>query len=215
MNTSDPREPQPSGRRHRLLWIVGVVLGLWLLGVVLLVVGVTSCLRLSRDARTLRNALMESAAVPWDKTIELSVGSFTLHLARAGLQFVDLDPDARVALQAARGAEVGVYRLKARQSRLDRAAMLSAADAAMTARCWDRLVGVLTRGELVAVYVPREIPSTRDVKVCLVAWSGQQLVVGSARSDLEPLAQLALKHAHWQSPAEAQFAGAPEDRNGL
>jgi len=195
----------PPQIRNPLPVILGITLTLGLLLVLLVVVGVTSFVRLGRDARALRNTVMKSVALPCHKKIELSVGSFTLNVARAGLDFVQLDPMARQALQAVRGAEVGIYQLDFTPSLTNRAAMLSCADDAMSRRGWDRLVGVMNRSELVAAYVPKEIRSPNDVKICLVVLNGRDMVVASARSNLEPLVELALNHPEWRPKGRMPF----------
>src|SRR5262245_24367343 len=71
-----------------------------------LCLGLTGCFRVSSDAQALRDSVMKSASCKWDEQIEIGVGALTLGLARAGLSFVDLDPEARAILSAVRGAEV-------------------------------------------------------------------------------------------------------------
>ncbi|PYK63844.1 MAG: hypothetical protein DME21_01620 [Verrucomicrobia bacterium] len=151
----------------------------------------------------LRDSVMKSAAAQWDEKIEIGVGPITLYLARAGLAFVDLDPEARTALHAVRGAEVGVYKLREGHEQLKRAVILSAADKAMATRGWDRLVGVMNQGEFVAIYVRHDARSTRNVRVCLLTLSRGEMVVASARSNLEPLMEIAFKRAEWHQKGRA------------
>jgi len=185
--------------------IAGIFFAAGVVSVGLLVAAVAGHLGVKRDAGTLRNTLMESSAGDWDRTIEVNVGAFTLNLARAALAFVDLDPDVRTALRAVRGAEVGVYQLRGdAKKHPDRAAMLLAADKAMAARGWDRVVGVVDGDELVAVYLPAQIRSPRDVKVCICVLDNEQLVVAAARSNVEPLVELAVRRAGWR-----QVVGTP------
>jgi hypothetical protein len=158
------------------------------------VVGLTGCLRVGSDAAALRNSLTQSTANEWDKKIEIGVGQCILFVARAGLSRVDMPVEARTALSAVRSAEVGVYERHARGRSLDYAAMLSAADTAMSGRGWDRFVTVCNSRQLVAVYVPEKARSTRDVQVCLAVVSEGELVLASARSNLEPLMAMASSH---------------------
>ena len=72
--------------------------------------------------------------------------------------------------------------------------MLAASDAAMTARGWDRVVGVMDGPDLVTVYLPEKIASARRMKCCLMVFDGQEMVVVSARANLEPLLKYALAH---------------------
>ncbi len=194
----------PAPPRDCRFAILGLTFGLGLLVCILLIVGVTGFIRLGRDTAALRRSLLKSTPAPWDKQVEINVGSRSLDLARTILHFVKLDPNARTALESLRAAEVGVYRSTGR-SQLDHGAMLSAADKAMTRRGWDRLVCVIKPREFVAVYVPRNIRSPQDLKVCVAVVERGQMVVASVRSNLEPLMQLAVankfelgKAINWQ-----------------
>jgi hypothetical protein len=160
----------------------------------LLAVSMTGCLKVGSDAAALRNSLTKSDATEWDKQIEIGVGRLTLFAARAGLSFVELPTEARTVLGAVHGAEVGIYHRQTRPRGLDHSAMLSSADEAMSARGWDRLVTVVNRHELIAVYVPDQVGATREVRVCLAVVKEGELVLASARSDLEPLLSLASSH---------------------
>lgn len=164
----------------------------------LLSVGLTGCFRVSSDTKALRDGLMQTAAAEWDTEIEVGVGTLTLGLARLGLGFVDLPPEARAAIGAVRGAEVGVYRLRDEHRPLDHSIMLTKADGAMGVRGWDRLVTVLNHREMVAIYVPKDMRSPRDVSVSIVVLDGHDMVLAAARSDLEPLMQIAFKRPEWQ-----------------
>ena len=122
-----------------------------------------------------------------------------LNLARNDIALIsDLDPEARTALHAVRGAEVGVYKLRAGHKELKRAVILSVADKAMARRGWDRIVGVMNQGEFVAIYVRHDARSTRNVRVCLLTLNGEGMVVASARSNLEPLMEMAFKRVEWR-----------------
>ena len=167
------------------------------LALALVCVGLCGCFKVGSDARALRDSLMKSAAAEWHEEIEIGVGALTLNLARFGLSFVDLDPEARTALEAARSADVGVYRRSGRTGSVDRVALLSTADEAMAARGWDRAVAVVNERELVVVYVPKTVRSPRDVKVCVAVLGSRELVVASARSNLEPLLDLVASHSEW------------------
>jgi len=191
--SDSPKTVSETKRRHRLLPRLAIPVAL-----ALLAIGLAGCFKVSSDAQALRDCMMKSAAGEWEEEIEVGVGAFTLNLARAGLAFVDLDPEARTILNAVRGAEVGVYRLPKQRRKLDHAAMLAKADKAMANRGWDRVVGVINQSEFVAVYVPNEVRSTRDVKVCVVVLNGREMVVASARSNLAPLMEMAFSRAGWR-----------------
>ena len=166
------------------------------LAVALVSVGLTGCFKVSTDVGALRDSVMKAAHAEREERIEIGVGPLTLNLARAGLAFVDLEPEARTALHAVRSAELGVYKLRNERRQLNHAAMLSAADKTMAGRGWERVVGVMNRHELVAIYVPGKVHSTRNVKVCLLTVNGRELIVASARSNLEPVMELAWDRAY-------------------
>ena len=172
---------------------------------ILLPLGLSGCFRVSSDVAALRDSVMKSAPTAWEEQIEIGVGAITLNLARTGLAFVELEPEARAALKAVRGAEVGVYKRRGGggERQLKQSAILRAADKAMTDRGWDRIVGVVNGRELVAIYAPREVRSTRNMKVCLVTVNERELVVASARSNLEPLMELAFNQLDWRRKARS------------
>jgi hypothetical protein len=157
----------------------------------------TGCMRVNRDAATLRDSVLDSAGTAWNRKFELGVGGLTLGATRLGLSFVELEPEARAALQTVRGADVGIYEVEGRQRR-NLTSMLAAADKAMTGRGWERLVGVLKDGQLVAVYLPKGTCSTTNVRVCVAVFQQNQLVIASARTDLEPILEVALNRSEWK-----------------
>ncbi len=193
-----PPVVRPPARR-RWLWIVltFVLIVLTTLGV--LAVGVASCFHQNSDTRTLRMELTRASGAEWRQQVALSVGGVTLGLVRAGLSFAPLDPEAEAALRTVRGVEVSVYELASGFKRPESSAMLVAADGVMTARGWERVVGVMDRGQLVGVYLPREISSVRRVKACVVVMEGHQMVVVSARANLELLLECVRNNPQWRA----------------
>jgi hypothetical protein len=161
----------------------------------LLALGLSGCFKPAGEARAVRDRLVRQAGVRCATQFEFSVHGAVFHLVRAGLAFVDLDPEARAALTTLRGAGVGVYQLRFGGKACDRAALLSAADEAMTGRGWERVVGVLDGDEMVAVYVPRDTRPGGHLKVCAVVLDRDELVIASARTNPEPLIELGLRRA--------------------
>jgi hypothetical protein len=159
----------------------------------LLVVGLalTGCSRMSEDAAALRESVMTATGAEWEREVEIGVGALPLTLARAALSFLDLDSEARSALETVRDAHVGVYQGGGARHSASSSAVLTAADEAMSKRGWDRLVTVMDGDELVVVFVPEDLHSPRHVKVCVLVLDGAELVVVAARSNLEPLLELA------------------------
>ena len=186
--TPAPSVVRPSAKRLWLRCILAVLLVL----PIVIAVEVVSWFHLSSDTSALRNSLIKSSGVEWRQQIALNAGGFTLSAVRAGLSFVNLDAGTRAALQSVRGAEVGVYQLPSGAKPPDRAAMLAAADAIMTARGWDRVVGVMDGQDLVTVYLPGKTVSAHRMKCCLMVFDGREMVVVSARANLEPLLKYVL-----------------------
>jgi hypothetical protein len=61
----------------------------------------------------------------------------------------------------------------------------------MAARGWDRIVGVVHENDLVMIYMPHKRVTARNIKCCVAVFSGRDLVVVSARGNVQPLLALA------------------------
>jgi hypothetical protein len=85
----------------------------------------------------------------------------------------------------------------------------------MTARGWDRAVGVTREHELVAVYMPHGKMGARHVKCCLMVLERRNLVVLSAVANVEPLLQLAQQRLGpvWQEHCSRFGSAQPVRRN--
>jgi hypothetical protein len=169
------------------------------LAAILAVTSLSGCLRMSSDAQALRDSVMNHAQGQWEERFSLGVGPVTLGLARLGLRWVDLDPEARLAVDSIKGADVGVYHCSQRQAASSFARVLEDADRVMRPRGWERIVTVQHRQELVMIYLPAQIQSVREVKICGLTQQGGDLVVASARSKLEPLLELAARQTNKMS----------------
>jgi hypothetical protein len=166
-------------------------MGVLMLVPLTLAVMVWSALHTGRDATALRLAAARASDVRWERTVEFSAGSWLFSLARFGLSFAPIDPDARLALRSVERAEVAVFEPKSGASTpLNRAAILTEADAVMTRRGWDRLVGVVDSEQTVAVYVPTRSGRDQQLDACILVVNPDNLVVVSARTDLDPLLEL-------------------------
>jgi len=167
-----------------------IVLGILLLWFAGAVIGVVSFFQLSSEASALTESVTGGSA-NWRKKIALNAGFFTTGLVRAGSRFVKMPPEPRAAFDSIRGAEVGVYKLEQSAGWLNPNAVLARADQAMSARCWDRVVGVSREHELVAVYVPHRGLSAARMKCCVLVLQDRDLVIAGASGNLEPLLELA------------------------
>jgi hypothetical protein len=194
----------PSSRPpSRLRWVYFVLLSILLLPV-LCIVGIASYFHLSSSTEALRSAFMESAPGEWHKRFAVNVGYLTVGLARFGSTFFHLPPEARAALQAVDGGEVGVYEVKESMSRPDYAGILRTADKSMRRRGWERIVGVAQGSQFVAVYAPSDVRRT-EMSCCVAVLDDQNLVVVSARGNISPLLDLAQEHLHEKGPFLRNF----------
>jgi hypothetical protein len=171
-------------RKRHIVALAAVVILAWCY------IGVTGYFRLSSETRALRESVMNSVSGQWSKRFAVNVGRCTVGLVQLGSGLVHLPPEARAALDSLRGGEVGVYRLQQAQGCINPAAVFQAADRAMAARGWDRIVGVAKASELVGIYAPR---SGSGLKCCLMVLHEQDLVVASVRGDPRPLLKLATR----------------------
>jgi len=185
-----PSLPPATRLSARQLWL-WIFLATPLLLLVLVGTGVASCFYLGSDARALRDEVIKSSGVAWRQQIVLNAGRLALGTIRAGLCCTPLDPGARAAVQSVQTAGVGVYELPAGTAPPDRAAMLAAADSAMTARGWERVVGVISGPDLVTIYCSQKV-SVHRLKCCVLVFDGQELVLVSAQGNPEPLVKYAL-----------------------
>ena len=179
--------------------LCAVLSPVWLVGTALL--GVMSCFRVGGEAAALRDSLVPGAAETWPTEVEFTLGWVPLTLAQAGLAFAPVPPQARLAVRAIERAEVAVYQRETNGSKGSRSALLAAADQAMEARGWIRVVGVVEGEQLVVVYAPKSVSSTRHLKFCLAVLEPRQLVVVSAQGNVEPLLELV------QTQTKSQAAG--------
>lgn len=185
--------------RNPWLWLLLLLVSLPFVVIGALTVAVANCFYLSADTEDSQSELARAGGSEWRQQIAFSIGSVPLWAARTGLACVKMDAEARAAVQSVRGVEVGIYELASGSKAPDRAAMLTAADKAMTAHGWERVVGVLDGDEMVGVYLPTKMTSPRRVQACVVVLDGRQLVIVSARGNLEPLMECLRNNPKWRA----------------
>jgi hypothetical protein len=162
---------------------------------VLLGLGVMSFFRLSGEAAALRATALEALPGKWDNKVTLHPGFFTTALVRAGAPFFKLPPEAQAAIASLRGVEVAVYKnSQATADWVDTGAVLARADETMSARRWDRVVGVSRDDELVAVYTPRRGVTVNSIRCCVLVLHRNDLVVAGASGKIDPLIDIAQRH---------------------
>jgi hypothetical protein len=127
-----------------------------------------------------------------DKRIELNLGTGLLGVARMASGFADVPEEARIALGAVRRLQVGVYYLPDAGSGVSggEVSILERATAVLDERDWERVVGVVDGTDVVGVFVPRHFDDAKDVDVCVVVLSDRDLIVVSARANVNKLAPL-------------------------
>ena len=192
------------GRVFLWLFAGGLALG------ALLVIVVVASFWPSGEVRAVRDIALAAAPGQWERQVEFGVGRLPTWVAKKALAFADLEPEARLAIQAFRGADVAVYERVGAQSRGkgaegggavdDRAARMSdEVRSLMEDRGWESVVQVQDKGELVGVFMPKSEIRGSEMRVCVVVMDRSDLVIASARIDAEPLVELAVgRGARWQ-----------------
>jgi hypothetical protein len=170
-----------------------------------LLLATTGCFRVSSDTQALRDVALDLRTGDAEEKIEIGVGFFTVGLAKLGARFVELPPEVRSVLGSVDGVECSVYELRGGESNF--AEVLSQADEVMDQRGSDRVVGVLDRDQLIAVYVPRSMNSHRDMAISVMVLTKRELICASARGDLDSVMQLAVTKAQEQFPKAEKVAG--------
>lgn len=181
--------PRRSAFRTFLLWCAVSV------GVCLLALGsvVWSAVTLSREARTLKDAMVATLDAPVTTKVQVTAGPGLLAAARGVLWFLpEVPADATTALGSVRSASVGVYQLTFDAA--DRRGCVRQSDARMSARGWQRVVGVNDGNSTVLVYAPQGASSHRRLDLCIAVMEGRDLVVVSTEVEPEVLLPLVRRH---------------------
>jgi hypothetical protein len=138
---------------------------------------------------------LEELPGKWDNQVTLHSGFVTTALVRAGARLFKLPPEAQAAISSVHGLDVAVYKQsQATAGWVDPGAIMARADEAMSARRWDRVVGVSRDDELVAVYAPRRGVTLNSVRCCVLVLHRNDLVVAGANGNVEPLVEVAQRH---------------------
>jgi hypothetical protein len=178
--------PRKIGRGYIVAAVILLMMGLGF-------TGVAGYLRLGSESTVLRRSVMNNVAGRWDKKFAVHVGWFTMGVVRWGSHWFSVPPEARAALEACHGVEVGVYKLQPDAGAVDSAAIFSTADAAMSRRGWERAVCVVKPNQMVGIYVPRRGLSCSSLACSVVVLNDRDLVVGTARGNPQPLLEIAAR----------------------
>ena len=189
----------PGAQPSRMSLGKKILLGLLLwMGASVLVAGafVASFFLLDSNASMIRRQVMSASGRDWDTKVQVSVRPVAMAMTRLALRFVPEVPDeAHLALRAVRSASVGVYELPRGERAEFTGAWLADADARMANRGFTRLVRVNQSKESVAVYIPEDCDEGDLLKLCVAVCTGQELIVVSAETALEPLLELIEREA--------------------
>jgi hypothetical protein len=169
---------------------------------VALLIGTTGCFRVGSETRALRDVALEFGADGAEEKIELGVGFFTVGLAKLGTRMLEMPPEVKSILGSVDGVECSVYELRGRQDDLGQ--LLTEADKVMSKRGCDRVVGVVDGDQLVAIYVPREMNSHRNMAMSVMVLTKRELICATARGDLEPVLQMAYAKAQERLPKKPE-----------
>lgn len=153
---------------------------------------VANAVTLTRDAAALRNDVLDTAGLETKSRIQFTVGPVLLSLVRSGLSFVpEMEPEARLALNAVRKASVGIYSLRETRESAGSVAMFGRAEATMQERGWRRIVAVNNDEANVMVFAREESRGNGPQKLCVAVRSGDRLIVVAGTVNPEPLVKLA------------------------
>lgn len=196
----------PSSRLRAWHWVMGTFLVASVLGGF----AVWRLFQLGAETEALRAGMIGATHGRCEKKLALHVGMFATALVRAGSRFFTMPPEPRAALDSIHSVEVGIYEVQGNSAPVDAGAVLASTDKAMAARGWDRVVGVVHDHQVVTLYVPRRGISLRGLKCCLLVLQGRNMVLVSAKGNVEPLIALVQSKlgAEWKkhSPARPSFS---------
>lgn len=191
--------PFPARRGSPWRWILITLGGLTTLAAVFFISLLLS-FRMGGEARALRQAVLAATPGEWSPRFELGVGRLPTWLARAGFHLAEgklnLPPEARFGIDAFRSADVGVYRRHDAATPLSSAATLAKVDASMAAQDWEAIVSVQDDQQNVRIFVPKNLTDLRYTQACVFVMQRDELVIVSARLNLEPLVELASSKLH-------------------
>ncbi len=188
-----PSTPSPTPRRSTartvLFWCaVAVGVCLFALGSV-----VWSAVTLSREARTLKDAMVATLDAPIATKVQMTAGPGLLAAARSVLCFLpDIPAEATTALASVRSASVGVYQLTFEAA--DRRDCVRQSDVRMSARGWRRVVGVNDGNATVLIYAPQGASGGGRLDLCVAVLQGRDLVVVSTEVEPDVLLPLLRRH---------------------
>lgn len=180
----------PSTSRAFILKLLLVLIAVVMTGLLLLGFAVVRTLTPGQEVRVVRNEIRDLFKTSFQSRIEISAKPWMVGLARLGLGFAPIEPRAKTAMGAVRGADVGVYRLNSTPVREEFPTLIDTISGHLEKKDWERVVTVLDREEIVLVFSQMNGSDPTDVQVLTVVLNGEELVIVSGRGNLLPLMDL-------------------------
>ncbi len=143
----------------------------------------TGCLSVDGNFSRMRNEILSSTEVNFDKDVEFSLGSAGLSLARVFVKFDDDREDAKAILTNVSHVQVGVYKItdggRPRSSGYD---LLYSIDKGMVRNGWAYIVKSCEHGKVAAVYIKKTGESLKEMFV--VSLDRRELSLVEIKGDL-------------------------------
>ncbi len=177
----------PPRRRFRWRYLLLGMAAAFVVGIVALVLSFLP----GGDVRAMKAAVFESAPGAWERQIEFGIGRLPLFMARTGLNYIDVDPRARLGARALRCVDVGIYRRKSFATDPRSESGLAEVRSAMASRGWSPVVAVHDCNESVLVFLRSGPGRDASLRACVCVIDRDQAVLVSAQARLQPLMELA------------------------
>jgi len=152
--------------------------------------GLAGYVRPGAEVACLRDSV-EAALPHLQPRVCVNVGGLTFGAARALAAVFAVPAEPRAALQTVRGVNVAVYGPGGTITDQNTDEIIARADRGMTSRKWERAVLVREKDRMVVVYVPRNLRAADHLRACVMVIEPGNIVLVSARANLEPLLELA------------------------
>jgi len=190
MNTNSP-----SRNRGGILKFFLLLMMIGLVFVVSVGAMIYASVRPGNDFRAVQNIVLDE--LPQKPNIRVSVRApeLLVSLARFGLSFVDdIDDEARQAIRAVHGGQVGVFQLPNPVPRAGKLQIMKRVDESMSQNEWTRVAAVVDRDQMVLVYAPEDLNNPGVVEVLTLVLNNNELVIVSVKGDLRPIYEIARSH---------------------
>jgi len=139
-----------------------------------------ACFRLGPDAQALGEGFRGRGA----PGLELRLGALPMSLLRFGLHRAPLEPEARMALDALHGVEVGLYPFAGGGHPEETSERIIAGSAALSGRGWYQALGIANDEVTVSVHVREDERRPDRIQLCAVVQRESHVAVISVRGQV-------------------------------